>query len=365
MKNFLSIVWYRVLPPVYGGQKGIAFFNEYLGRKVSLTCICSRNNIPEEKLSYEVLNKLPSSKLQFQDPSVRKRILSLVKERKFSHVIIEHPYHAWLGNHKEKLQFRFIVHAHNIEHLRMRSRGKLWWPLIKTTERKAFSLADHILFKTTTDRDKAITLFNIPPGKCIIVPYGITLNEQPALDETALKQLRNKYGLSRDEKMILFAASPGYEPNDKALDDIQKHILPLLVEKKFTFRLFICGALGQKRIQQLNSTRNVIATGFVSDIAPFLQAADVFINPVTTGSGIQTKNIEAIAQGCNVVTTAFAGAGLPDYLADKNLLVSDDSNWDEFTENIIKACSIKNPIPKQFYDDYNWENIVERTIRTI
>jgi glycosyltransferase involved in cell wall biosynthesis len=360
VKNFLSIVWYRVLPPVYGGQKGIAIFNEYLGRKVSLTCICSRNNTAEEHLSYEVLNELPASKLQFQDPSVRKRILSIIKERSFSHVIIEHPYHAWLGNYKEKLQFRFIVHAHNIEHLRMKSRGKLWWPLIKTTEKKAFSLADRILFKTEKDRDSAIKLFKIPPGKCLIVPYGITLGEQPVANPTAVAHLKKKYGVQKDDKIILFAGSPGYEPNERALDTILNHIHPLLQKNKFRFRLFICGALREKKNRQLSAVTNVIVTGFVPDLTPFLQAADVFINPVTTGSGIQTKNIEAIAQGCNVVSTEFAAAGLPGYLVNKKLFISPNDDWNGFAENIIKAGSIKTAVPKQFYKDYNWENIIER-----
>jgi glycosyltransferase involved in cell wall biosynthesis len=362
VKNFLSIVWYRVLPPVYGGQKGIALFNEYLGRKVALTCMCSRNNTIEEELSYEVLKQLPSSKLQFQDPSVRKRILSLIRERQFSRVIIEHPYHAWLGNYKEKLNFLFIVHAHNIEHLRMKTRGKLWWPLVKSTERKAFTLADFILFKTTADRDTAIKLFSISPVKCLIVPYGVALTEQPAPNTAMIDQLKKKYGVPKDEKVLLFACSPGYEPNEKALEDIRKHILPLLERKKWKSRLLVCGALTEKMTKQLNATNNVIATGFVPNMTPYLQAADAFINPVTIGSGIQTKNIEAIAHGCNVVTTAFAAAGLPDYLINKKLFVSPDENWDDFTEHIIKAASSKDEVPKQFYHDYHWENIIQRTM---
>ena len=41
-----------------------------------------------------------------------------------------------------------------------------------------------------------------------------------------------------------------------------------------------------------------------SAVEDYPRTADVFINPVVGGSGIRTKNIEAIANGCNVVTTA-------------------------------------------------------------
>src|SRR5882724_419398 len=119
MKNFLSVVWYRILPPVYGGQKGIALFNQYLGKRVPLTCLCSQDNSPGKDLSYKIINNLPASRFQFWNPLTRKRILSQIRDQSFTDIIVEHPYHGWLGQYKKKMGFRFIVHAHNIEHLRM------------------------------------------------------------------------------------------------------------------------------------------------------------------------------------------------------------------------------------------------------
>jgi glycosyltransferase involved in cell wall biosynthesis len=361
MKNFLSVVWYRVLPPGYGGQKGIALFNQYLGKKITLTCLCSQDNIPGKDLSYKVINKLPVSRFQFWNPLARKEILSLLRSQSFTHIIIEHPYHAWLGKYKKEIGFRFIVHAHNIEHLRMKARGKPWWWLVKRTEQKAFSAADHILFKTIADQSRAIELFGLSLRKCMVVPYGTVEKEQPATHMETRMNMMKEYGIMADEKIVLFAGSLDYEPNRQALENISRHIVPLLKKKEFRFRLLICGEWpkGKKPVP------GVIITGFVPSITDYMQSADVFINPVTSGSGIQTKNIEAIASGCNVVSTSFAATGLPRYVINTKAFVSADHDWERFTDNIITASSRPAIVPQQFYEDYNWQNIMDKFLEQV
>jgi glycosyltransferase involved in cell wall biosynthesis len=365
MNNFLSIVWYKILPPLYGGQKGIASFNHYLGKKVPLTCLFSRNNAPGENLSYKTLNNLPVSRFQFKNPFVKKRMLSLVRQQSFTHVIIEHPYHAWLGKYKKKFGFRFIVHAHNIEHIRMKVRGKYWWRLVKGTEQKAFERADHILFKTEADKTTAINLFNLSPQKCLIVPYGTEETQQPASDSEKKERLRKKYNITPDEKLILFAGTLDYEPNARAIETILHHIIPLLEKNKFRFRVIICGALPEERLAELNSIPGITAPGFVSSIRDYIVSADVFINPVINGSGTQTKNIEAIAGGCNVVATTFAATGLPAYLLNKKVFVSGDGDWEQFTGNIITASLRSATVPLQFYEDHNWQSIIDRFLDSV
>ncbi len=362
MNNFLSVVWYKILPPEYGGQKGIAGFNYHLGKKAPLTCLCSHTNLPDEDISYKVLNTLPVSRFQFWNPFVRKKILSLIRRQSFTHIIIEHPWHGWLGKHKHEAGFKFIVHAHNIEFLRMKARGKPWWTLAKGVERKAFEMADTILFKTETDRSTAIRVFNISADKCIIVPYGIKETEQPVINIETKEKLKREYNISPGKKLLLFAGSLNYEPNLDAIEIILQKIVPHLEKKGFQFHLFICGALSEKRKSRLNAFANVTATGFVSSMKDHLQSADVFINPVIIGSGVQTKNIEAIANGCNVVATDFAATGLPEYLVNKKVFVSGNNDWEQFADNIIAASSQPKAVPQQFYEGYNWQNIIDRLL---
>jgi glycosyltransferase involved in cell wall biosynthesis len=289
----------------------------------------------------------------------------LIRQQSFTHIIIEHPWHGWLGKYSKKYGFKFIVHAHNIEHLRLKAKGKLWWRFLKRTEEKAFTIADHIFFKTGRDKNAAVKLFPISPQKCLIVPYGVTETGQPVSNNESKDQLKKKYNIAPDEKIILFAATLDYEPNAGAVETITNDIIPLLQRKKFHCRVIICGALPEKRTARLNAIPGVTATGFVDSIEEYLRSADVFINPVTTGSGIQTKNIEAIANGCNVVATTFSAKGLPAYLISKKLFVSTDNDWESFANNIITASSDRASVPEQFYIDYNWENIIDHLLPLI
>ncbi|MBC7947021.1 MAG: glycosyltransferase family 4 protein [Chitinophagaceae bacterium] len=361
MSNFLSIVWYRILPPRYGGQKGIAHFNENLAEKVSLTCLCSSNNEINQLLPYSLLNTLPTSKLQFWNPLVRRRILSTIRSGSFTHIIIEHPYHGWLGAYKQKEKFRFIVHAHNIEHLRMKARKKPWWKFVRSIEEQAFSFADHILFKTEEDKLTALKLFSIPPSRCLVIPFGIDAERQPQMSAEQRRRIKDEFGI-REERMLVFASSPDYEPNSNAIETITKNIVPLLEKKSFRYKLLITGDLSKTQTQQLTKCPNIIPTGFVSSFEDLIQAADVFINPVIHGSGTQTKNIEAVAMGCNVVTSAFSSSGLPEYLINEKVFVSRDEDWDHFVENIFLASSVSKPVPASFYYDYNWKMIIRQLL---
>lgn len=367
-EKFLSVVWYKILPAHYGGQQGIANFNQYLGHKISLSCLCSSNNIDNGTLSYQLLPALPVNKTQFVNPLVRKKILSLIHQQKFSHIILEHPYHAWLANYRQTSGFKLIVHAHNIEFLRMKQRGKWWWRWVKQTEKKAFRQADFILFKTEKDKKLAIEQFKIPATKCLLLPYGIhTASHYLKHNKIeAAHKIRQQYHMQAGEKIFLFAGTLTYEPNQEALQNIVQHILPLLRQNMNTaFRIFICGNQSAETIQQLNRNPNIIATGFVHNVEDYFLAADVFINPVVSGSGVQTKNFDAIAYGTSVATTSYAAEGLPPYLTGQKVLIAPDNNWPLFTQNVIQLSRQSVPTPPAFYQEFYWGSLIDKILNKV
>ena len=364
--HILSIVWYKVLPAIYGGQKGIAIFNHCLGQKSKLHCICSKNNEVSANLPYTVSNELPVSKTQFFNPFVRKKILSLIKQQNFSHIILEHPYHAWLHRYKNKYGFKLVVHAHNIEFIRMQERNKWWWPWVKKAEAIAFKKADYILFKTEKDMQAAINIFNTDERKCLPVPYGTAIAQAPT-ETTGLKEkIRQQHGIDAETKILFFAGSMDYEPNLEALDNIANKILPLLKQKiSSSFIIMICGAVDEQRKKTFAGNSPVLFTGFVNDIEDYFRAADVFINPVISGSGIQTKNIDALANNLSVCCTSYSAEGLPAYLSGNKVLIAENNNWEKFTDNILTLLNNAAVTPTSFYDDFYWGNIIDRTLTKI
>src|SRR5439155_18936160 len=100
MSKILSIAWYKVLPPKYGGQKGIILFTKYLAELHEVVFLCSKNNEATEKMPFEIRTELPISKSQFLNPFCWRKITRIANEIHPSHIILEHPYHGiggWLA----------------------------------------------------------------------------------------------------------------------------------------------------------------------------------------------------------------------------------------------------------------------------
>jgi hypothetical protein len=65
MSKILSVVWYKVFPAKYGGQKGIVLFTQYLAQFHEVVLLCSKNNLAED-LPFKIRPEL--SKLQITIP---------------------------------------------------------------------------------------------------------------------------------------------------------------------------------------------------------------------------------------------------------------------------------------------------------
>ena len=77
-------------------------------------------------------------------------------------------------------------------------------------------------------------------------------------------------------------------------------------------------------VKRLEAQEGVTVTGYVPDVRPYFEKASVFVAPLRAGSGIQTKNLEAMAMGVPVVTTSVGAMGLEADIG-KELLVADNT----------------------------------------
>jgi polysaccharide biosynthesis protein PslH len=364
LKKILSIVWYKVLPPVFGGQKGIALFNQYLSKHIPLVCLCSGNNEPAGPVPYKIIPGLPIGKMQFINPFYWNIIKSVAKKEQVSHIILEHPYHA-IGAYlaKKATGATLILHAHNIESERYRQMGKWWWRLLRSYEKWIHQKADCILFKTETERDYAINKFHLPAGRCLVIPYGIEKKEMPG--RLAAGQLiRQRHGINSEEKILLFAGTLDYAPNAKAVECIFSQLLPVLADTDSRYRIIICGRNRYPEyhyLQQL-SHPSVIMAGEVKDIDFYFAAADAFINTVQLGGGIQTKNIDALNHHCNLVCFENILDAKTYQVAPGKIFPAATGDWPAFAEQIKRAAGHPGPTPASFFDYYEWPIIVGRLV---
>lgn len=347
---------------MFGGQKGIALFNQYLGEQYPLVCLCAITNEPAEGLSYKLLRQLPVNKRQFINPFSWQRIKNTAIAEKATHIILEHPYHAIAACRTQNATgAKLILHSHNIESQRFRQAGKWWWRLLHRYEKWIHGRADLVLFKTKADQDYAVQYFGISPGKCMVIPYGIEKKEMPDRI-SAGKLIRQRHGISPQEKIVLFAATLDYAPNAQAVEAIYSRVAPALAAQGFNGRIIICGRNKAPAFHHLTNLFHplVFMAGEVTDIRNYFAAANLFINPVQQGGGMQTKNIDALSYHCNVVCFENMVDEKTIAVAGNKLFTAAHDDWPAFIQQIEEGLRQPGITPEPFFACYEWRNIIAR-----
>src|ERR1700688_3927872 len=168
--NIISLVSYPFLPARSGGQKGIALFYKYFSKYHRLTIVTIEKNQPALAEGYELLNILSNSKFRYINPFTFFKVRKLIREKKATHLILEHPYYGWLGILlKYFCDIRLILHSHNMEGNRWKSRGKCWWCILWNYEKFTHRQADYNFFIQDEDRNYAISAFGLDEKSCLTV----------------------------------------------------------------------------------------------------------------------------------------------------------------------------------------------------
>lgn len=116
-------------------------------------------------------------------------------------------------------------------------------------------------------------------------------------------------GGDRDRALVVFVGSMAHTPNVWGAIEAATRIMPIVWERRPDARLAIIGKEPPREVLDLVGPR-VTVTGFVEDIAPWLDRAVVALVPVRAGGGTRLKILEAINYGVPVVATSEAASGL-------------------------------------------------------
>ncbi|MBU6998530.1 MAG: glycosyltransferase family 4 protein [Theionarchaea archaeon] len=165
-------------------------------------------------------------------------------------------------------------------------------------EQSALSLADAVVVTSSQDKETIKQEFDIK-GEVHVIPNGVDVSLIHPVSTPERQREKERLGFS-SRKVVLFTGS-GHPPNREAVQHIVK------MARELPDVLFVvAGRVGDF----FTSKRNVLFTGYVEDITPFLGAADIAVNPVTSGSGTNLKMLEYMAAGLPVVSTVTGVRGL-------------------------------------------------------
>lgn len=366
MKKIAVIVPYRFLPAQSGGHRYIEGWLQALSKHATVTVIGTANNTISPNSSYRLLPVLANSFFRYTDFTLVGTIKELIARNQYDLLIWEHPYYSWLAHQlKKETGIPYLLHTHNIEYQRFRTLGKIWWPLLAQYEKWGFQKADLISFITTKDRDFAIQNWHIDPKQCLTIPYGVAQTQFPTDRLHAKKLICNRHQIDPTASIILFNGPLHYRPNRESLEKIITEVEPQLRNKIKSYCIIICGSevpKGWKHQSSLNKPPFIHA-GLVGDIENYTKAAQLLLNPVQKGGGVQTKIIEAIATGTPVLTTPNGAAGIDKLVTGNLLRVVEENNAEKWASTIQEMLQQSDDFfitPSSFYATYNWDNILEK-----
>ena len=352
-----------------GGQKGIALFYKYLSQYVDLACLTIKKNESDEP--FTILNQLSNARSRYINPLLFFKIKKLLQQNDCTHLLLEHPYYAWLLLLcKLFTTQKIIVHSHNIESERFKSFGKWWWKLLWYYEGFAYRKADIVWFKTDEDKNYAQLYFKVKSEKCHTMYYGIEQATLPLNDEryNAKKQIAELHHLATDETFILFNGTLNYKPNIEALQNILENINPLLLKTNMRYKILICGKGLAKEMNALSNyvNQHIVYCGFVDDIDLYFKGCDIFLNPMQDGGGVKTKLVEALGFGMKAVSSVNGAYGVDIESTGGRLKIVADKDWNAYQNAVVAMNEIViDNNHSAFYAQYHWGNIAKKAATSL
>lgn len=101
----------------------------------------------------------------------------------------------------------------------------------------------------------------------------------------------------------------GFQPNIDAACFLVQEILPRIQQQIPEVKVILVGRDPAPAVQAL-ARDNVIVTGFVEEVRPYLARATVFVCPMRKGAGIKNKILQAWAMSKPVIASPVAAGGL-------------------------------------------------------
>jgi glycosyltransferase involved in cell wall biosynthesis len=245
---------------------------------------------------------------------------------------------------------KLLFYGHDIHHLRLREMAEIRGSSLKSKaelslsvwvrerssarkieemERRIWSMVDVIYYPS--DQETAYVKAISPNYRARTIPL-LGFRDFASPEDGTLSTRRD----------ILFVAGFAHEPNEDAALWFVKMILPIILKREPSVRIWLVGSNPTHKIRDLASDPSIAVTGFVTDeqLAAYYANARVVVAPLRYGAGLKGKVVEAMRFGVPIVTTPFGVQGMteletklpthsdPEAFAEAVLtLLTDDTSW--------------------------------------
>lgn len=203
---------------------------------------------------------------------------------------------------------------------------------------------------TVSELDKELLLNEVPNIKIEVIPNGVDTDYFYQSSADTVK------------RSLIIVSGMNWYPNRDAVHYMIKEIWPLLIKEIPDLKLTVVGAQPTEILVDLAKKDNrITVTGFVDDVRPYLESAEIYLCPMRDGGGTRLKILDALSMGKTIISTRKGCEGI-DVTPGKNVLIADTPA--QFLSQIRKV--IENPElgkmlsiegRKLVTEKYSWEII--------
>ncbi|WP_242394193.1 glycosyltransferase [Anaeromyxobacter oryzisoli] len=208
---------------------------------------------------------------------------------------------------------------HNVEYQRIAAQHpdlpesvRRW---LRGLELRLCDRVDVVVAVSNDDRD-ALVRDGVPPEKVRVIPHGVDL---AAFERAARLDTRRLLGLPPDCPLLVYHGTYQYPPNLDAVQVLADEILPRLHQRGIRPKVLAVGPFPPAS----SPHADIVFTGSVPEVAPYLLDADVAVVPLRSGGGTRMKVLDYFAARVPVVGSSKGLEGLA--LVDgEQALIRDD-----------------------------------------
>lgn len=250
-----------------------------------------------------------------------------------------------------------------------------WWrhqfhfPQIESAERELAQLADITWVCSPTDQN----LFKEWYGSTkpsFVVPNAIHVKNY---EQVRLGTFPLPAELKTGAFNILYLGNFHHPPNQEAGRLLIEEAYPQLSQVFEAFNLMLVGSNPTAFMKEAaQKASNILVTGEVPDVRPYLAAADLMVVPLLKGSGTRFKILEAFAAGLPVVSTTKGAEGL-NAIDGTHLLIADQiAHMVQKIHQIRAEKDLRKKLITSGFDllqsEYSWKAVarnIETSIRSL
>jgi glycosyltransferase involved in cell wall biosynthesis len=229
-------------------------------------------------------------------------------------------------------------------------RALMGWLMMIDYELKSCRQFDRIVALTHADRKELLSFE--PKLDIEVIPM--------AVDSSCF----TPQDMPEEPNSLVFIGYFRHSPNVHGIMRFCREILPLIRREIPETKLFIVGSSPPDEIIRLGRMDNVVVTGWVEDIKPYIARSSVYIAPLWLGTGMRVKILEAWGMAKPVVTTSVGSQGI-DCTPGEDILIADDpQGFAAQTVRLLRDRVLRDKLGrngrKRVEAKYDWEIVIRQ-----